>query len=87
MRRCAKDYLQIPTRLWAIEEMTEEEYVEELNELLDWIEMKHKKLSRVIPFADKGSFHLHGEENICVGCLQIFVKEYSADIPLVKRLD
>lgn len=67
--------------------MNEEEYIEQLNELLDWIEMKHERLSKVIPIASKSPFDLHDQDNICVGCLQIFVKEYSADIPLVKRLD
>lgn len=67
--------------------MIDEEEVDRLNEILDWIEMKHEKLARVIPFASKSPFDLHDEDSICVGCLQVFVTEYSADIPLVKRLD
>jgi len=51
--------------------------------LIDWIDKKHRMVAKVIPVASSDPWTLHGEENICIGCLSMFVTEYLADVPEV----
>lgn len=55
-------------------------------ELADWLMEKHTRVAKVIPVASRDPWTLHGEENVCVGCLHTFVTEYLADIPETIRV-
>lgn len=55
--------------------------------LLEWMLDKHTKMARVIPVASRDPWTMHGEENICIGCLPTFVSTYMADVPKIMTVE